>query len=173
MNSNSNSNSESVFGIQNQNSEFLVANLLRFTELLRRGGLAVHGGRMPDVIVAVERVGVRRKADVRAALRCLLIHRREDIAFFDEAFDRFWRARAAGGSGLRLTSLGERPRIKSAPTSGTRVELDSEAGDADSGHAAALATGAWSATESLRARDFAELSPSELLRAEMLLSRMP
>lgn len=160
--------------MRNQNPKFpLVANVLRFVEILRRSGLDVHGGRMPDAIVALERVGVRRKTDVRAALRCLLIHRREDIAFFDEAFDRFWRARSPGRGGLPLVSLGERPRIKAAPTSGTQVEFDSEAGDPGASHAKPLAAGAWSATESLRARDFAELTPGELLQAESLLARVP
>jgi uncharacterized protein with von Willebrand factor type A (vWA) domain len=174
MNSNSNSNAEFIVGIPNQNSEFpFVANLLRFAELLRRGGLDIHGGRMPDAIAALERVGVRRRDDVQAALRCLLIHRREDIPFFDEAFDRFWRARGAGGGGLPLLSLGERPRIRAEPKSSTPVEFDSEVADAGGSHAKPLAAGAWSATESLRARDFAELTPAELLRAEALLARVP
>ena len=153
--------------------EALVANVLRFAEVLRGAGLDVHAGRMSDVVTAMERVGVRRRGDVRAALRCLLVHRREDIALFDDAFDRFWRARARlDGEGLPLFSLGERPRVAAAPRAGTPVGF--EAGAADSASPAKqLAASAWSSAESLRTRDFADLTPSELKHAEALLARMP
>ncbi|MGH9348229.1 MAG: hypothetical protein ACRD26_13300, partial [Vicinamibacterales bacterium] len=153
--------------ISNWNPESaLVANVLRFTELLRRGGLAVHGGRMPDAVTAIERVGIRRREDVRAALCCVLVHRREDIALFNEAFDCFWRASARRhGDGLPLVSLGERPRVVAAPRPGTEVRFEPETGGSAAG-ARPLATGAWSDLESLRTRDFAELTPGELARAE-------
>ena len=151
----------------------LVANVLRFAEVLRGAGLGVHSGRLSDVVVAMERVGIRQRRDVRATMRCLLVHRREDIALFDEAFDRFWRAPAgAGREGLPLLSLGERPRVVAAPRGGTPVQF--EAGAADPSSAAKpLAAGAWSSAESLRVRDFAELTPSELMEAEALLARVP
>ena len=169
-----NSEFESVVRIENRNRESaLVANVLRFAEVLRGAGLDVHAGRMSDVVTAMERVGVRRRSDVRATLRCLLVHRREDIALFDDAFDRFWRARARqDGEGLPLFSLGERPRVAAAPRAGTPVGF--EAGAADSASPAKqLAASAWSGAESLRSRDFAALTPGELRQAEALLARMP
>jgi uncharacterized protein with von Willebrand factor type A (vWA) domain len=151
----------------------LVANVLRFAEVLRGAGLEVHAGRMSDAVAAMERVGVRRRGDVRAALRCLLVHRREDIPLFDEAFDRFWRARSRqDAEGLPLLSLGERPRVTAAPRASTPVEF--EPGAAESASAARpLAVGAWSSAESLRTRDFADLTAKELMEAEALLARVP
>ena len=160
----------------NSNPQFesrLIDNVIRFAEVLRRGGLDVHGGRVPDVVGALEHIGVARRDDVRAAMRCLLVHRREDLGFFDAAFDRFWRAYTEARGGLPLSSLGERPRIAAKPPSGTTVEFDSAAGEADGRRAVHLAAGAWSASEALRRRDFAELTPSELARAEALLTRLP
>jgi uncharacterized protein len=149
-----------------------VANILHFTNALRRAGLDVHAGRMPDLVIAVERVGIRRRDDVRAALRCLLVHRREDIAPFNAAFAEFWRARASRDrGGLPLSSLGERPRIVASPTSGTSVQFESDRQEGSS-DSATLAAGAWSAVESLQTRDFADLTPAELMRAEALLARM-
>src|SRR3954464_2763164 len=104
----------------------LVNNVIRFTGLLRDAGVHVHGGRVSDVVSAVERLGVSRRADVKAAMRSLLIHRREDIRLFDEAFDRFWRARRTLQEGLPLVSLGERPRVVASPKTGTAVTFDSE-----------------------------------------------
>ena len=146
-----------------------LPNLLHFGYLLRRGGLDVHPGRMQDAVVALEAVGVRRREDVRAGLRCLLVHRRDDLAFFDSAFDHFWRARRSTGPGIPLSSLGERPRVVAAPTADTRVELESDR-VLDAGGEPRLAAGAWSATESLRTKDFGDMTAGELARAEALLA---
>ena len=150
-----------------------VGNVLRFSELLRRGGLPIDAGRMPDVLDAVERVGITTREDVRATLRCLLVYRHEDLAFFDDAFDRFWRARGRGGEGLPLFSLGERPRVVTTPSAGTQVEFDSDVTDSATTRVAPLAVGAWSSLESLRTRDFNDLSPEELARAEALIDTLP
>lgn len=147
----------------------LLVNLLRFGHVLRGGGLDVHPGRMRDAVMALELVGVRSRSDVRTALRCLLVHRREDIPFFDRAFDEFWRAPGAGASGLPLYSLGERPRLVARPGSEVRVEFDA-ASQTAVGVPPRLAAGAWSAREALRRRDFAELTPEERLAAERLLA---
>jgi uncharacterized protein with von Willebrand factor type A (vWA) domain len=149
----------------------LVENVMRFTGLLRDAGVHVHGGRVPDVVSAMERVGVSRRTDVKAAMRSLLIHRREDIRLFDEAFDRFWRARKTLQEGLPLVSLGEHPRVVASPRAGTSVTFDSEE-DGSAAAATPLAVSAWSSAETLRTRDFAELSPLELMQAEAVLERM-
>jgi uncharacterized protein with von Willebrand factor type A (vWA) domain len=150
--------------------DHLVHNLLRFGDVLRRGGLDVHPARMRDAVTALELVGIRSRKDVRSALRCLLVHRRDDIAFFDEAFDYFWKARGEPGGGLPLFSLGERPRVVTRPSADTRVEFEATDGSSASATEARLAAAAWSDREALRTRDFADLSPSELRRAEELLA---
>lgn len=171
---NSNSESESVVRIENRNRESpFVANVLRFAEVLRGMGLDVHAGRMSDVVTAIERVGVRRRGDVRATMRSLLVHRRDDIALFDQAFERFWRAPSVGDrDGLPLLSLGERPRVAATPRQGTQVQFEPGAADPSSA-AKPLAAGAWSSAEALRLRDFAELTARELMEAEALLARVP
>ena len=90
----------------------LLDNLLLFGRLLRRLGLDVHTGRMLDAISVLEDIGVRRKADVRAALRTLLVHRRDDLPLFDEAFDVFWRQRKDRMSSMDLRSMGEQRRYR-------------------------------------------------------------
>jgi uncharacterized protein len=151
----------------------LVGNLLRFAEVLHRGGVSVNTGRVADVLTAIERVGLTTREDVRATLRCLLVYRHEDFPFFDAAFDRFWRARQRGGDGPALFSLGEKPRVVTTPSAGTRVEFDSDLESATSKPGAPLAVGAWSDTESLRTRDFNDLTPEELMRAEALIAALP
>jgi uncharacterized protein len=148
----------------------LVANIVRFIDTARAAGLHVHAGRTADVATAIERVGVGERRDVRAAVRCLLVHRHEDIAPFDDLFDRFWRARPGrDAGGLPLVPLGQPPRVAAAPQRGTPVQFEQGQPTATPDDRVRGA-GAWSASESLRTRDFAELTPVELTRAEALLA---
>ena len=149
----------------------LLPNLLVFARLVRAAGLQVHAGRTLDCITALEQVGLRRRADVHATLRSLLVHRHEDLARFDEAFALFWKAHETGGDGrLPLFSLGERPRVKAAAPSGVSVELDDI--DAAGAAAARLTTGAYSPAEISRTKDFVDFTRDEAERAGMLLADM-
>ena len=150
----------------------LLANVLLFARVLRRAGLDVHHGRMLDAAHALTWIDIGRKGDVRAALRSLLVHRHEDLARFDAAFDLFFRARQAESSGLPLFSLGERPRVTARPLAGTPVTLE---GDAGSEHPSpgSLAVGAYRAAEVSRTRDFSEFTDAELARAQAMLATLP
>jgi uncharacterized protein with von Willebrand factor type A (vWA) domain len=151
----------------------LVINLLLFGRVLRTAGVQVSHGRMVDAIRALEWIGVGNRTDARAALRALLVHRREDLPVFEEAFDLLFRAHGASELNLPLFSLGERARVvtKRAAGAPARVELeDVVPGTASS---AAFAVGAYSAVEVSRTKDFGEFTAAELERARRLLLRVP
>ncbi len=147
-----------------------VPNLLLFGRVLRRAGLEVHPGRMLDAVAALADVGVRSRTDVRATLGTLLVHRRDDLALFEAAFDLFWRAPDTGGGGLPLFSLGERPRVvvRHAPGADVPVAIDSTT--PAPGAAARLAVGAWSRAGVSRTKDFADFTEEEIRRADALLA---
>ncbi|HEY6359963.1 MAG TPA: VWA domain-containing protein [Vicinamibacterales bacterium] len=150
----------------------LLANVFLFGRVLRRAGLDVHHGRMLDAAHALTLIDIGRKSDVRTALRSLLVHRHEDLARFDAAFDLFFRLRPATLSGLPLFSLGERPRVVARPSAGTPVRLE---GDARSGSPSesSLVVGAYSAAEISRTKDFSEFTDAELARAQTMLASLP
>ena len=104
----------------------LVANLLEFGRVLRRAGLEVHHGRLIDAIRSLEWIGVERRADVRATLRTLLVHRHDDLGRFDALFDEFFRSHAPASTGLELFSLGERPRVTARAVAGPPPSVDLE-----------------------------------------------
>src|SRR6267142_6320991 len=89
----------------------LVPNLLLFGRVLRAAGVHVHRERMVDAIQATEWVGVKSRADVRATLCALLVHRHEDLPLFNEAFDLFFRAHGSSELHMPLFSLGERAGV--------------------------------------------------------------
>jgi len=74
----------------------LLANLLLFGRLLHGLGLDVNPGRMLDLVQALDYVEIGRRSDFYYAARSLLVHRREDLAKFDEAFNLWWRPRDTG-----------------------------------------------------------------------------
>jgi uncharacterized protein with von Willebrand factor type A (vWA) domain len=153
-------------------SHALVPNLLLFGRLLRRAGLDVHPGRMLDALTAVESVGIESREDLRATLSTLLVHRREDLRIFNEAFDLFWRSHDVGEGGLPLFSLGERPRVIAKRVSASDVGLEIHDLTSADDEAPRLTAGAYSYSEVLRSKDFAELTEEEVRRAEALLADM-
>jgi uncharacterized protein len=148
----------------------LVSNLLLFARVLRRAGLDVHTGRVLDSVSALEWVGVGSRTDVRAALQALLVHRHDDLARFDEAFDLFWRAHAETAGGLPLFSLGERARVVSTKVPAVPVTLE-DLSDASAG-APRLAVGAYSPAHVSRTKDFADFTPEEMTAAEAALAEL-
>ena len=155
----------------------LLDNLLFFGRLLRRLGLDVHTGRMLDAVSVLEDIGVRRKADVRAALRTLLVHRKDDLPVFDEAFDVFWRQRKDRMSTMDLRSMGEQRRyrrVEAGPPPPGR-EQDGFAGEVDDSEEQPDQidlTRTYSAREVLRVKDFAEFTPEESRQARQLMASL-
>ena len=153
-------------------SPALVPNLLLFGRVLRAAGVHIHRERMVDAIQATEWIGVRSRADVRATLSALLVHRHEDLALFNDAFDLFFRTHESSDLDLPLFSLGERARLVTRRDAGTpqRLDIDSSSGEDAT---AAFAIGAYSTVEVSRAKDFADFTAAELEAARRLLMRIP
>ena len=150
----------------------LVPNLLLFGRVLRAAGVHVHRERMVDAIQATEWVGVRSRADLRATLCSLLVHRHDDLPLFNEAFDLFFRAHGASELDMPLFSLGERARVVTRRDAGAPHRLDVEEPASDADAAAAFALGAYSTVEVSRTKDFADFTPAELEEARRLLLRL-
>ena len=154
-----------------------LPNLLLFGRLLRRVGLDVHAGRMLDAVRVLEDVGLRRRGDVHAALRTLLVHRREDLPVFDEAFSVFWRQRKDPTFTMDLRSMGEQRRyryVEAAPPPlgrGADAAVEGE-DDAERGGDRIDITRTYSAREVLQTKDFSEFTPSETAEARLLMASL-
>jgi len=69
----------------------LATNVLHFTRILREAGLPLGTRSTLDALACVEVAGIEKRADLKAALRCVLVSRVEHLVLFDTAFDLFWR----------------------------------------------------------------------------------
>jgi uncharacterized protein with von Willebrand factor type A (vWA) domain len=118
---------------------------------------------------------VASRDDVRATLRTLLVHRRDDLAPFEAAFELFFRPPRAAAPGVRRFRSGEGPLVVARPSPGTRATLDEVTSPADRGTAAdvRLAVGAYTAAEISRTKDFARFTDEELARAQAILKDLP
>jgi uncharacterized protein with von Willebrand factor type A (vWA) domain len=165
----------------------LLANLLAFGRLLRRLGLDVHPGRMLDVAEALQYVDIRVRDEVYHACRALLVHRYEDLAIFDRAFDAFWNDRRA--KVLRHSEPGaETPEPETEtpePETETPVEqnfssvlLEQRSAPQDLATATEPAEPApqpepvWSDAAALASKDFADYTAEEMAVARAALARL-
>lgn len=153
----------------------VVDNLIAFGRVLRGRGLDVHVGRLLNVIEALPLVDVASRSDVYFTCRALLVHRQEDLATFDAAFEAFWRRHDTAQQRTEPAAPDEPPAApairgdpaRAARDSGTRASVeDAEATDVVGG------VRTWSDLEVLADKDFAEFSGDEVALAQAALNRL-
>lgn len=169
--------SEALSGDAATGSGQLLHNLVLFGRVLRALGLDVDPGRMIDLVSATAWVDIGRKADFREAARGLLVHRREDLALFETAFEAFWHKPAEGATTLDLRSLGERPRSRRSrfgPPPIVRPDAGPSGGPEAGPDEPPLvqAVRIWSEHEILRHKDFAELTGEERAAVESFIAKL-
>ncbi|HJS59180.1 MAG TPA: VWA domain-containing protein [Vicinamibacteria bacterium] len=153
----------------------LVHNLLLFGRLLRGLGLDISPGRMRDLAAALAHVELGRRSDVYFAARSLLVHRREDIALFDVAFDAFWRKPREGSFALDLRALGERRRFRRPgflTASAAAADAPGAGPHPEEGPPLRLAILTYSDQDALRHRDFAQLTGAEFEAVRSMIRRL-
>src|SRR3989304_5866456 len=84
----------------------------------RPGGLARRAGPGPgiDLVLALEHVQIGVKSDFYHAARALLVHKRDDVALFDAAFEMFWQTplgewKLLEIQGRRIRRAAEKPLV--------------------------------------------------------------
>ena len=137
-------------------------NLLLFGRVLRRLGLDVNPGRMMDLVSALDHIEIGRKQDFYHAARTLLVHDREDIPLFDEAFAMFWRKPAESWD-VEWQGLTRRRRRGPVLTHPPLQNAAPESGGSTSGQEMTVieVTRTYSDRELLRQKNFAEMSEEE------------
>ena len=150
---------------------YLLHNLMLFAEVLRKLGLDVGSGNVLDLVRATEYAPVGRKQDFYQAARCLLVHRKQDLPLFEEAFQVFWRKPASGQTTRDLRAMGEDRRFRKpqvGPPSGADTD-DSGAGGDDSTGAQVDLNRTYSAREVLLEKDFADYTAAEILDSRRMM----
>ncbi|MFZ1397148.1 MAG: VWA domain-containing protein [Candidatus Promineifilaceae bacterium] len=157
----------------------LLHNLILFGRLLRALGMDVNPGRMIDLVHALEHVNLARKADFFYTARCLLVHDRDDLPLFEQAFELFWRAPRDKTIfdalfKFRPEAADHKPIIAPPP-----LQEDAPAGgddeteeDDDEVQQVIEVTQTYSTREVLRRKDFGDLTQEELHAVKQFMAQM-
>ena len=145
----------------------LLDNLVLFVRALRRAGLKVSLEQNLGFVQALDWVDVGDRDQVFHAARALLVSRREDLELFRTVFDHFWLGIAEPSAGRTLPFA---PRFD--PAKGQRFSFSFMAGRprrSDPGVEVADRSETFSPEETLRRRDFAQLTAEEAHEVQRLI----
>ncbi len=156
----------------------IAVNLMAFARVLRRAGLPVGPGRMLQAVAAAETVGLSNREDFYWALHAVFVNRQDQRELFDQAFHIFWRnpkllERMAG---LTIPAPADEQPADGHEISRRVAEAMAETATAtqDSGEAETEfdASLTWSQGETLRDKDFEQMSSAEIYEARAAIARM-
>ncbi|RVT86808.1 VWA domain-containing protein [Rhodobacteraceae bacterium CCMM004] len=158
----------------------LTENVVHFARALRRAGVRVGTAQVEDAVRAVAAAGFSRKVDFYHTLRATLITRPEHLELYHQVFAMFWRDPEFLEHMIHLMSPAvrrddERPRPKSAERRAAEALTDRPEPPRRPDPPARLeveAHVAWSSGETLRARDFEQMSAEEAAAAARMVSRL-
>jgi len=150
----------------------LLHNLLLFGRVLRGVGIDVNPGRMIDLVSALGLIDIGRRSDFYHAARSLLVHRRDDLARFDVAFDLFWQHRdpLARPSARVIGELPSRPQLFAPPLPG-RPSAETKESSSDT-PPSIEARMTYSDHEILRRKDFGDMTPAELTAVRSMMQQI-
>lgn len=162
--------------LMSENS-FLLKNLVLFSRLLRSAGIDVGPGQVIDLAAALEHVDVGRREDFYYAARALCVHRRAQVALFDQAFNLFWQPRTS--EPIEAPSV-PNPALQPKPLRMPNVTYRELAPDdaavqyaQPSERVMVDLQQTYSAAEVLRKKDFASFTWEEVQEAKRLMATMP
>jgi uncharacterized protein with von Willebrand factor type A (vWA) domain len=151
----------------------IVDHLLRFVRSLRDEGISVSAAASLDALQALDLIGIRRRSDVRDALRAVLVSRHEDLARFDRVFERWWRL-------PRLSVDPKQPRpMQVPPKVAAKVEWRAQSSVSAGNQSADGSTQegegtirTYSPDEAWRNKDFATFDARDAALARTVIARM-
>jgi uncharacterized protein with von Willebrand factor type A (vWA) domain len=164
-------------------------NALLFTRALRAAGLTTDLGAAIDYSRALTLIDIGEREQVRAAGLALFVRRRDEVAIYDEVFQRFWQRYelaidAPDWPADRPAGIGpmERQRIREVATAedamadalavGAQATGDGESAEPPEQADDAPASHAWSDLERLLHKPFGRMTPDELRDAERLVDEL-
>jgi uncharacterized protein len=160
----------------------LLGQILRFGRLLRLMGVSASLRQMLDLVEATQYVPITEELNFYCAARAMLVHRREDLPVFDQAFEIFWHAfdpspsqpnGSEPGKHARLPkATSGRPSGEKAASGQLRVEPSPDGGEDDGQEVRDVRVGRYSAAEALRHKDFREMSWEEIQAAKRALNKL-
>jgi len=157
----------------------LAPNLAAFGRLLRRTGLPVGPTETLAAMDALTRIDIGDRRQVHAALRAVMLRRREHFEIFDQAFQLFWRDPEAGKHAAMMAMLeGQKAPPEKAPPAARRLAEAMQGGPKpqpkppEDRPPEIDMTATVSAAERLQAMDFEAMSAAEIADAKRAIRKL-
>jgi uncharacterized protein with von Willebrand factor type A (vWA) domain len=150
----------------------LLRHLVLFTRLLRLVGVPATPDQLVDLVQALPLLDLRRREEFKDAARAMLVTSRQQATLFDSAFDLFWQAWTTDDQPAGAEKIREAPPAKgdSHEQGQEKEQIPEPPGGTDTQNEPESETlAAYSAEESLRHKDFAELTEAEMLSVTWLI----
>ncbi len=148
----------------------ILSHVLGFVQLLRIVGVQVSSGQALDLVRALEYAPLTVREDFRAAARCTLISRREDLPQFEAAFAFFWRSPSSDPLMMALPLLKLPPRNLRLPR--PKRENEGGEGEGEEREEQIGLTLVYTSGETLRSKDFGAFTHEEVEAARELLKKL-
>jgi len=152
----------------------LLTHMLAFGYLLREMGVPISPGQMVVVADSLEHIPITRREDFKAALRCMLVLRREDLPLFDNAFEFYWRqAHENDLDSMLMQAIVPQAKVPRRQLRLPRRKPDEPEQPEEEQEREELELQlTFSHDEQLRKKDFAQCSWEEVQAAKQLIQRM-
>lgn len=157
----------------------LLDALLEFGHELRGEGFPITTGQIEDVARALQIVGLEDRDTVFRVCRSLFVTRRAQMAPFRHLFDRFWRAPGGPGAGAgdpadrgSPATMPRAPRHERQGRFTIATYMAYRAREADREIDVRDRSGTFTPDEALRRKDFADMTPEELVAVRELIRDM-
>lgn len=130
-----------------------------------------------DLVSALDHIEIGSRSDFFYAARTLLVHEREDLALFDEAFELFWRKPAESWDlrqwqGLTRRRRPTNPVVMPAPLKDESFANGESNSESKEPLTVVEVTRTYSDREVLRYKDFAQMSVEESAAVNELMSHL-
>ena len=146
----------------------LLYNIVLFGRLLRGLGFDVTPTQILDLVEALHWINMSHKEDVKESARAVLVKRREQLALFDEAFDLFWQVRKDKFPRINVTML-----LRRKPQTQGHILGKGDGNPRKREEPEIEQIRTYSHIETLRHKDFAQMTDDELAQVKAWMQQMP
>lgn len=156
----------------------LPANIAYFARALRAAGLPVGPAHVVDAVAAVEAAGIGSREDLYWTLHAVFVRKHEHTLIYDQAFKLFWRKRAYMEKLMAMLMPVATDRANRAPDAASRRVKDAMFKNVENTATPPKprvdidAMFTVSDAETLRAKDFEQMTAEEVTQAKREIARL-
>lgn len=156
----------------------LPANIAYFARALRAAGLPVGPAHVVDAVAAVEAAGLGSREDLYWTLHAVFVRKHEHTLIYDQAFKLFWRKRAYMEKLMAMLMPVATDRANRAPDAASRRVKDAMFKNVENTATPPKprvdidAMFTVSDAETLRAKDFEQMTAEEVTQAKREIARL-